>query len=323
MKAIICSEYGLPEKLQLMDVDSPPMGAGQVRVRVRACSANFPDTLIIQGLYQVRAQPPFSPGSEVAGEVIEVAKDVEGLSPGDRVIALCVYGGFAEEVVVSRSAVLPMPEKMSFRQGASFLLAYGTSYHALKQRAQLKPGETVLVLGASGGVGLTAVELAKTMGTKVIACASSQAKLELTAKYGADEFINYTESGFRDRIKELTGGKGVNVIYDPVGGDLFEQAFRAMAWGGRALVIGFVAGIPALPLNLPLLKGSSVVGVFYGGFAANEPGENIRNNQELLQMFSEGRLRPCLSEGYTLPDVPVVLRKLMDREAMGKLVVDI
>ncbi|HMB60123.1 MAG TPA: NADPH:quinone oxidoreductase family protein, partial [Xanthomonadales bacterium] len=294
-----------------------------VRIRVRACSANFPDTLIIQGLYQIRAEPPFSPGSEVAGEVIELADDVEDLSLGDRVIGLCGFGGFAEEVVVQRPHVLPMPVAMSFKEGASFVMTYGTSYHALKQRAQLIEGETVLVLGAAGGVGLTAVELAKTMGARVIACASSQEKLDLTARYGAEGQINYTEPGFKERIRELTGGKGVDVVYDPVGGDLFEQAFRAIAWGGRALVIGFVAGIPSLPLNLPLLKGSSVVGVFYGAFAAKQPAENRCNNRELLQLFSEGRLKPCLSEPYSLADVPMVLRKLMDRQAVGKMVVEI
>jgi len=323
MKAIICSEFGPPEKLQLVDVDPPALGAGQVRIRVRACSANFPDTLIIQGLYQIRAEPPFSPGSEVAGEVIELADDVEDLSLGDRVIGLCGFGGFAEEVVVQRPHVLPMPVAMSFKEGASFVMTYGTSYHALKQRAQLIEGETVLVLGAAGGVGLTAVELAKTMGARVIACASSQEKLDLTARYGAEGQINYTEPGFKERIRELTGGKGVDVVYDPVGGDLFEQAFRAIAWGGRALVIGFVAGIPSLPLNLPLLKGSSVVGVFYGAFAAKQPAENRCNNRELLQLFSEGRLKPCLSEPYSLADVPMVLRKLMDRQAVGKMVVEI
>jgi NADPH:quinone reductase and related Zn-dependent oxidoreductases len=273
MKAILCKEYGPAETLVIEDVPSPKMGDRGVKIRVKAAGLNFPDTLIIEGKYQLQPPMPFSPGGELAGEVIEVGDKVTRFKPGDRVAALTGFGAFAEEVVAPESNLLPIPDNMPDEKAAGFMMVYGTSYYALKQRANLQPGETLLVLGASGGVGLAAVELGKAMGAKVIAAASSSEKLRIAKDAGADELINYTDEPLKDAVKKLTRGKGVDVIYDPVGGDFTEQALRTMAWNGRHLIIGFAAGdIPKVPANLTLLKGCSVVGVFWGAFTRNEPG---------------------------------------------------
>lgn len=323
MKALLCKEYGGPETLIFEDIDSPKIGSKQVLITVKACGVNFPDTLIIRGLYQFKPELPFAPGSDVAGIVKEVGEEVENLRIGDEVIALVPHGGFAEECVADAKIVFPKPKNMSFVNAASFLMAYGTSYHALKDRAKLQKGETVLVLGASGGVGLTAVELAKVMGAKVIAAASTAEKLALCKEYGADEVINYREEDLKTRVKELTGGKGVDVVYDPVGGDYTEAALRATGWKGRYLVIGFAAGnIPKIPLNLPLLKGCAIVGVFWGAFAQREPKNNFINTQELLKWFYSGDIKPHIHKVFPLAEAADALKELDDRKVRGKVVIE-
>ena len=260
---------------------------------IHAAGVNFPDTLIIEGKYQIKPPFPFSPGGEAAGVIASVGDKVSHLKPGDRVMGLTGYGSFAEKIAVDASRILPIPKNMDFVTAAGFSMTYGTSMHALKQRADLKPGETLLVLGASGGVGLAAVEIGKAMGARVIAAASSAEKLEVARAAGADELINYTEVSLKDAVKELTKGQGADVIYDPVGGDLFDQAVRSINWKGRLLVVGFASGrIPEFPVNLALLKGSSIVGVFWGAFAAREPQTNRENFEELFAWFSEGKLKP-------------------------------
>lgn len=320
MKALLCHQFGTPEELSLADVPSPPLGAGQVRIAVRACGVNFPDVLMIQGLYQLKPPFPFSPGMEVAGDIIEVAEDAPSLRIGDRVMATMMYGGFAEEVVAPAGALLPMPPEMSYEHGACFPVAYGTSHLALSHRAQLQAGETLLVLGAAGGVGLTAVELGKGLGARVIAAASTSEKLALARVYGADDLINYSSENLRDRLIELTDGAGVDVIYDPVGGDLFDQAVRRLAWEGRYLVIGFASGrIPSLPANIALLKNASVVGTFWGAYLRNDPGL-IRDSFAILaDYYANGLLKPHIHQVFALADAPSALRQLMERRAMGKL----
>src|SRR6266704_5638869 len=272
MKAVLCKAYGPPESLVIEDIEPLKPGRGQVVIDVKACGVNFPDTLIIQGKYQLKPPMPFSPGSEVAGVVKEVGAGVESVKAGDRGIAFTGYGGFAEEVLAEAAQLIPMPKGMDFITASAFVLTYGTAHHALKDRAQLKPGETLLVLGAAGGVGLAAVEIGKVMGAHVIAAASSDEKLEVCKLHGADEVINYTNGDLKERIKQLTGGKGVDVAFVPVGGDYSEPVLRSMAWGGRFLVIGFAAGdIPRIQLNLPLLKVYSIVGVFWGSFMERDP----------------------------------------------------
>ena len=322
MKAIVCTSYGLPSELEYKEIPNPSPKADEILVSVKACSVNFPDTLIIQGLYQFRPEPPFSPGSDIAGVVEAVGQDVKGFKVGDEVVALSMYGGFAEKAVVNAKMCFPKPPGMSMVHAASFLMAYGTSYHALKDRARLKEGETLLVLGASGGVGLTAVELGKLMGAKVIAAASTAEKLQLCKDFGADEVINYNEENLKDRVKELTGKKGVDVIYDPVGGNYSEAALRAIAWKGRYLVVGFAAGdIPKIPLNLALLKGCQIVGVFWGAFAQKEAGMNLQNSMQLIKWFSEDKLRPHIHGTYSLEEVPKVLEEMMERKVRGKAVI--
>ncbi|WP_289102465.1 NADPH:quinone oxidoreductase family protein [uncultured Marinobacter sp.] len=321
MKAILCKEYGPAETLVIEDVPSPKMGDRGVKIRVKAAGLNFPDTLIIEGKYQLQPPMPFSPGGELAGEVIEVGDKVTRFKPGDRVAALTGFGAFAEEVVAPESNLLPVPDNMPDEKAAGFMMVYGTSYYALKQRANLQPGETLLVLGASGGVGLAAVELGKAMGAKVIAAASSSEKLRIAKDAGADELINYTDEPLKDAVKKLTKGKGVDVIYDPVGGDFTEQALRTMAWNGRHLIIGFAAGdIPKVPANLTLLKGCSVVGVFWGAFARNEPEVSAQNMMELLQMYSEGKIDPKVSEVFDFEQYAEALGALTGRRATGKVV---
>ena len=321
MKAVLCRRYGPPSELVVEDVPSPEPGEGQVLVAVHAAGVNFPDTLIIQGKYQFKPEPPFSPGGEVAGIVRAIGPGVTGIATGDRVIAATTWGGYAEEVVAEAKRIIPMPEGMDFDTAATFVLTYGTSHHALKDRAALQPGETLLVLGAAGGVGLAAVELGKAMGARVIAAASSDDKLATCRAHGADETINYAREDLRQRIKALSDGRGVDVVYDPVGGDLSEPALRGMAWNGRFLVVGFAAGsIPSIPLNLALLKGCAIVGVFWGAFTRNEPRRNEANLQELLGWFKAGKVRPHISARYPLERAADALRDVMERKVKGKVV---
>ncbi|MFS2126087.1 NADPH:quinone oxidoreductase family protein [Pseudomonas sp. Pseusp97] len=324
MKAVLCKAFGPAETLVLEDIASPEPKKNEVLLQVHAAGVNFPDTLIIEGKYQFKPPFPFSPGGEAAGVVGAVGEKVSHVKPGDRVMALTGWGSFAEEVAVPGYNVMPIPDGMDFPSAAAFGMTYGTSMHALKQRANLQPGETLLVLGASGGVGLAAVEIGKAMGAKVIAAASSDAKLEVAKAAGADVLINYSEGSLKDKLKEITGGQGVDVIYDPVGGDLFEEAFRSIAWNGRMLVVGFASGtIPALPANLTLLKGASLVGVFWGSFAQRQPQDNAANFQQLFAWFAEGRIKPLVSQTYPLEQAADAINHLGQRKAVGKVVVTV
>ncbi|QCX00872.1 NADPH:quinone oxidoreductase family protein [Aggregatimonas sangjinii] len=324
MKAIRCKAYGPPSSLVLEEVDNLKPKAKEVLVSVKACGLNFPDTLIIQGLYQFKPDLPFTPGSDVAGIVKEVGEEVTHLKVGQEVFGFVAYGALAEEVVVPANACFPKPPQMDFPTAASFLMAYGTSYHALKDRAHLAEGETLLVLGASGGVGIAAVELGKLMGAKVIAAASTEEKLALCKEYGADETINYVAQDLKATIKELTEGKGVDVVYDPVGGTFSEPALRGTAWNGRFLVVGFAAGdIPKIPLNLPLLKGASIVGVFWGAFAMKNPKANMQNSMQLMQWHAEGKLKPHIHAIYDLADTAKALEEMTNRKVKGKLIVKV
>ncbi|WP_345269362.1 NADPH:quinone oxidoreductase family protein [Nibrella viscosa] len=322
MKAVLCRQFGPPESLQVADVPWPVAEKGKVVVEVNACGVNFPDTLIIQGKYQFKPPFPFSPGGEVAGVVREVGEGVTHLKPGDNVFALTGWGGFAEGVLADGYRTFPMPPGMEYQTAASLMYTYGTSYHALKDRAQLQPAETLLVLGAAGGVGLAAVSLGHIMGANVIAAASTDDKLDLCRQYGATETINYSTQDLRERIKEITGGKGVDVVYDPVGGDLAEPALRSMNWRGRYLVVGFAAGqIPNIPLNLPLLKGCSIVGVFWGAFAERQPKDNVKNFRELLSFIQQGKLKPHIHATYPLEQAPDALNEMLSRRVMGKILI--
>ena len=324
MKALLCKEYGPPENLVVEDVAAPALGKGEVRIGIRACGVNYPDNLMIAGKYQVKPPLPFSPGFELAGEILETGDGITHLQPGQRVAATAMSGAMAEEICVPATVVMPIPDAMDFVTAAGFILIYGTSYHALKQRARLQPDEKLLVLGAGGGVGLTAVELGHLMGAEVIAAASSTEKLQLAASRGAAHLINYSETGLKDQVRALTGGQGVDVIYDPVGGDLFDDCLRCVAWSGRILIIGFASGtIPDIPANLPLLKGSSIVGVFWGTFVQREVEVNLANMRELLAWFEQGKLKPCISRTYSLEDAPLAMNALAQRQASGKLVVTI
>lgn len=324
MRAVLCKDSGPPDSLVLETVAEPELGPGEVRIAIRACGINFPDLLIIAGKYQHQPPMPFSPGAEIAGEVIEVADGVSGFTPGQRVAAVTVFGGMAEQICVPARAVVALPESIDYVTGAAFLLTYGTAYHALKDRAGLLAGETLAVLGAAGGVGLAAVEIGKMMGATVIAAASSADKLELADKYGADHLVNYTDEDLKERIKALTGGKGADVVFDPVGGELFEQCLRAVAWRGRLLVIGFASGrIPKVPVNLTLLKGSSIVGVFWGRFTAEEPRRNADNTATLFGLLAEGKLNPHVSETYSLDQAVVALQAVAARRAKGKIVIEV
>ena len=322
MKAVRCNAWGPAETLTVETLPLPQPGAGEVLLRVHAAGVNFPDTLIIQGKYQFRPELPFTPGSEVAGEVQATGEGVTHLKAGDRVIAFLTTGGYATHAVAQASQVMPMPPELDFEAAAAFTLASGTSYHALVDRAGLKAGETLLVLGAAGGVGLSAVQIGHALGARVIAAASSDDKLALCREHGADETINYADEDLRARLKELTGGKGPDVIYDPVGGQFAEPAFRSIGWGGRYLVVGFAAGdIPTLPLNLPLLKGASIVGVFWGEFARRDPRGNARNLGQMIEWIKEGRMRLLVSKTYSLEAAGQALRDLEERQVTGKVVI--
>ncbi len=321
MKAILCREFGTPERLEYADVEPLTPGAGQIVLSVKACAVNFPDTLIIQGKYQYQPSMPFSPGTDVAGVVKSVGAGVETLRPGARVFGLVMHGGYAEEVIMPAAAATLIPDEIDFVTAAAFQLTYGTAYHALVDRARIQPGETLLVLGAAGGVGLAAVEVGKTLGARVIAAASSPEKLAACREAGADEVIDYSVENLRERLKTLGGDTGVNVAFDPVGGSFTEPALRSMAWGGRYLVIGFTSGdIPRIPLNLPLLKVCALVGVFYGSLLAHDPALARTNQRELVAWLREGRIKPRVSATYPLRDAALALNDITARRAVGKIV---
>ena len=324
MKAVLCKAFGPADTLVLEEVASPTPAKNEILIDVHSAAVNFPDTLIIEGKYQFKPPFPFSPGGEAAGVVAAVGEKVSHLKPGDRVMALTGWGSFAEQVAAPSYNVMPIPKGIDFNSAAAFGMTYGTSMHALKQRANLQPGETLLVLGASGGVGLAAVEIGKAMGARVIAAASSAEKLEVAKAAGADALINYSEESLKDRVKELTGGQGADVIYDPVGGDLFDAAVRAINWNGRLLVVGFASGrIPELPVNLALLKGASVVGVFWGSFAQRQPQDNLANFQQLFAWYAEGKLKPLVSQTFPLERAADAINALANRTAVGKVVVEV
>jgi NADPH2:quinone reductase len=329
MKALLSLAPGGPETLVLQDLPTPMPGPGEVRVRVHACGVNFPDSLIIQDLYQIRPARPFAPGAEVAGVIEALGDGVEGLKLGDHVIGWAGYGGMVEELVLPAARTIIIPDAMPLDDAAALLMTYGTSQHALKDRAKLKPGETLLVLGAAGGVGLAAVELGKAMGARVIAAVSSSEKAALAKARGADETLVYSKGPFDTegkkalsaQFKAAVGGEGADVIYDPVGGDYAEAALRASAWEGRFLVVGFPAGIPKIPLNLTLLKSCQIVGVFWGAFVARFPARHLENVRELLDLYGRGLIRPEISGRFSLADGGTAIADLAARRAQGKLVV--
>ena len=322
MKAVLCKVLGPAQNLVLEEVASPRPKHNEILLDVHAAGVNFPDTLIIEGKYQFQPPLPFSPGAEAAGVVAAVGERAGTFKVGDRVMALTGWGAFAEQVAVPFYNVLPIPAQMDFTTAAAFGMAYGTSMHALRQRGQLKAGETLLVLGASGGVGLAAVEIGKAMGARVIAAASSAEKLAMAKAAGADELIDYGQKSLKDEIKRLTGGQGADVIYDPVGGELFDHAVRGLAWNGRLLVVGFASGrIPQLPANLVLLKGAAVLGVFWGAFAQRQPEDNAENFRQLFAWHAEGKLKPLVSRTYPLAEAGVAIDCLGQRKAVGKQVV--
>jgi NADPH2:quinone reductase len=324
MKAVLCKAYGPPESLVFEELSSPTPGPGEVVVSVKAAGVNFPDVLIIENKYQVKPPLPFSPGSELAGVVKTVGADVVGFKAGDSVMAITGYGAFAEEVAVDAKRLLPMPSGMDFVRAAAFGLTYATSEHALCDRGALKAGETLLVLGAAGGVGIAAIEIGKALGARVIACASTDEKLAVCREHGADEGINYATEDLRERIKALTGGKGADVVYDPVGGPYTELALRSIAWRGRLLVVGFAAGeIPKIPLNLTLLKGCSIVGVFWGEFTRREPQRFVQAMEKLGRWFGEGKLKPHISGTFPLERAADALTLMAERKVKGKVVLTV
>lgn len=329
MKALLSTAPGGPETLVLQELPDPAPGRGEVRIAVAACGVNYPDTLIIEDRYQFRPPRPFSPGGEVSGVIDAVGEGVTTLTVGTRVIGWAGWGGMAEKLVLGADRCLPIPDAMPFETAAAFLMTYGTSMHALKDRGRVKAGDTLLVLGAAGGVGLAAVELGKAMGARVIAAASSDSKAALAKAHGADATVIYPQGPFdadgkkalAELFKTAVGDQGANVIYDPIGGDYTEAALRAIAWEGRLLVVGFPAGIAKLPLNLTLLKGCDVAGVFWGAFVAREPARNREEIAELMALWSRGQVKPEVSEVYPLARAGDAIAALANRQAMGKLVV--
>jgi NADPH2:quinone reductase len=321
MKALICNDYGPVENLTIEERDDPVPAAGQVLVDIKAAGINFPDILVIGGKYQVKTPPPFIPGTEASGVISAVGEDVTRFKPGDRVIVTPTLGGFAEKCLASEKFCTHLPDCMTFQQGAGFTVAYATSYHALRQSTELKAGETVLVLGAAGGVGITAVEIAKALGANVIAAASSEEKLAFAREAGADETINYSENPLREAVRSLTGDRGVDVVYDPVGGELAQIAFRSLARKGRHLVIGFASGqIPAFEANIALLKEASIIGVWWGTWGKHNPGELLQNIAELTAMVENGTLNPRVTEQYPLERYIDAFAAITDRRARGKVV---
>ena len=323
MQAVICREFGEPDGLTVEDVPDPTAGANEVVVRIRAAGLNFPDLLTVAGKYQTLPSLPFSPGGEFAGVVESVGPGVTAWRPGDAVMGGSGHGAFAERIAVPQHALRAVPPGMELVTASAFSTTYGTSYYALKQRAALQPGETLLVLGAAGGVGLAAVELGVALGARVIAAASTDAKRAAAAAAGAHEVIDYSDGDLKGKVKALTGGKGADVIYDPVGGDLFDQCMRSINWYGRVLVIGFAAGdIPKVPINLILLKSCQLVGVFYGAWSAREPADNSRNFEELFALHADGKLKPLIGARYPLAACADALRCLSERRAIGKVVLE-
>jgi NADPH2:quinone reductase len=323
MRAVLCKAWGGPETLVVADVASPRAGAGEVVVVVKAAGVNFPDVLMIQGKYQIKPALPFTPGVELAGVVKETGSGVTHLKPGDAVVANVAFGAFAEECVVPAARLVPLPRGVDFAAAAGFTVAYGTAWHALKDRGQLQAGETLLVLGAAGGVGLAAVELGAAMGARVIAAASSAEKLAVCRAHGASETINYATEDLRERLKQCVGEKGVDVVYDPVGGALSELALRSVGWRGRYLVIGFAGGeIPRLPANVPLLKGSAIVGVYWGSWLDHEPEASRREMAELAGWLADGRVKPHVSARYPLARTGDALTALAQRAVTGKVVIE-
>ena len=324
MKAVLCNSFGPPENLVIDEVPAPAPAVDEVLVDVYASALNFPDVLMIQGKYQSQPAFPFSPGGEMAGVVAATGAEVKGFKPGDRVFGGIGHGGFAEQAAMKARSLRLMPAGMSFQEASGISTTYGTSYYALKQRANLQPGETLLVLGAAGGVGLAAVELGKAMGARVIAAASSAEKLAAASAAGADELIDYSNGELKEKVKALTDGRGADVIYDPVGGDLFDQCMRCINWYGRVLVIGFAAGeIPRVPINLILLKSCQLVGVFYGAWSARSPAEAEANFGEILKLYEQGRIKPLIGREYPMEEYAAAMRCLMERQAIGKVVVNI
>jgi NADPH2:quinone reductase len=327
MRAVLCHEFGPPETLQLAEVAAPSPEAGEVLIDIAATALNFPDVLMIAGKYQFKPPFPFSPGGEVSGTVTALGEGVSAVKVGDAVFANCGDGGMAEQICLPAKALRPIPEGMTFAQAAGISTTYGTSYYALKQRADLKAGENLLVLGAGGGVGLAAVELGHAMGARVIAAASTAEKRAAATAAGADEVIDYTQdaqSQLKAQVMDLTDGKGADVIYDPVGGDLFDQCMRSINWYGRILVIGFAAGdIPKVPTNLILLKSCQVIGVFYGAFSGRYPADNAQNFREILDLYAAGKIDPLIGAKFALEDYAAALRCLSERRAIGKVVIEL
>lgn len=328
MKAMLSTAVGGPETLELTELPDPEPKKGELIVRVRAAGVNFPDTLMIRDLYQMKPPRPFAPGGEIAGEVVAIGEGVSGFEIGDRVLALTGHGGFATHLALKAASAIKIPDAMPYEDAACFIFTYGTSHHALKDRAQIQPGESLLILGAAGGVGVAAIELGKAAGAKVIAAVSSEEKGEFCRQVGADEVIVYpremdrdAQKAFSGEIKKLAGPDGVDVVYDAVGGDYAEPALRALAWKGRFLVVGFPAGIPKIPLNLTLLKGSQIVGVFWGAHVFREPQNHAENMAELFQLYATGKVKPQISARFPLEQVPAALEMMQDRKVMGKVVI--
>ena len=324
MKAIVCNEWCKPEDLKVSEIKNPTVDDNSVRVEIYASGVNFPDVLIVQGKYQYKPPFPFSPGSEVAGIISEIGKNVKSLKVGDRVMAVTGHGAFAEEICVPEDKITLVPESMDFITAASMSLTYGTSSYALFQRANIKENDVVLIHGATGGVGITAIEISKAVGAKVIATASTDEKLKIAKEYGADYCINYSQNEFKDKVKEYTDGKGANIIYDPVGGEVFNQSLRCIAWNGIILVIGFASGtIASAPTNLPLLKNCSIVGVFWGAWREREPNGHNLNMEKILKWWKENKVKPKVSKVFNLEDTKYALQALINREVIGKAVIKV
>ncbi|WP_372988646.1 NADPH:quinone oxidoreductase family protein [Sulfitobacter sp.] len=331
MKAMLSTAPGGPETLELTELPQPEPKKGQVRIRVRAAGLNFPDTLIIRDLYQMKPPRPFAPGGEVAGDVDALGEGVTNVAVGDRVLAMTGFGGFATEMCIDAGRVMKIPDAMPYDEASCLVLTYGTSHHALKNRAEIQPGESLLILGAAGGVGAAAIELGKAAGAKVIAAVSSEEKAQFCRDLGADETIVYsremddraTQKEFSNEIKRLSGGDGVDVVYDAVGGAYAEPAVRALAWKGRYLVVGFPAGIPKIPLNLTLLKGCQIVGVFWGAHTVQEPQAHAENMADLFRMYAEGQIKPRISARFPLEKAADALNLMQDRKVLGKVVLDV
>lgn len=321
MKAVLCESYGPPENLVIKETKSLVPDKGEVIIQMKASGLNFPDTLIIEGKYQFQPEMPFSPGGEVAGIIKAIGDGVTHLKIGDRVMAGTGWGGFAEEVRGKASNVFPLPDGISFEQAASTMMTFGTSYHALVNRAELKAGETLMVLGAAGGVGTAAIQIGKALGARVIAAASTDEKLDYCKSIGADLTINYSIEDLKTQAKALTDGKGVDVIFDPIGDRYSEPALRGIAWKGRYLVVGFAAGeIPKIPLNLPLLKGCSIMGVFWGGFFRNEPQVNAENFKTIVKWLVEGKVEAQIHKKYSLEEVAAAMQELTSKKVKGKII---